>query len=322
MTDGSFQNNSSGTGGGIYASSGAKVDLNRVVFSENKATSQGGAIGVYNSSTVVNAEATHFLRNESDVLGGAVAILSGKFTLKRSNKGCFDSDKCNLFDGNTALRFGGAIHGANLSDIDISSTYFENNRANAGTAYNAEGSSSSHKIEGSVFIQNGNHAAGGYDDRDVIRAYDHAVITISYSTFADNNALFSTLSLGWDSHMYVRSSIIYDSSSGDVFDTSDDSSHTVDCLLVHESSSFDANNAKVTVADPMFIDAANQNYHIDAALSPAVDYCSDSVAMAEHEDIDFQVRGFDNELIVNKFGAYDIGADESLGNEIFGDGFE
>ena len=322
MSTGGFQNNTAGWGGGLIALSGATVDLNQVSFNSNMAEIGGGAISATGNSTLINAEATHFLRNESSQFGGAIAIEAGAgFTIKRTSKGCFDSSKCNLFDGNKALTDGGAV--ANIGgDIDISSTHFENNRANRGTAYFSSAETSSNKIEGSIFTQNGNHAAGGYNDENVVRATAGADFTITYSTFADNRALFATLGLSNAASIFVYSSIISDSSSGDVFNINGGSTHDADCLLVHESGSFDTNNARVTVGDPKFIDAANQNYHINAALSPAVDYCSDSQALAQHKDIDFQVRGFDNLSKTNKFGPYDIGADESLGNQVFGDGFE
>jgi hypothetical protein len=124
----------------------------------------------------------------------------------------------------------------------------------------------------------------------------------------------------------VYSSIIYDPSSGDVFDIATGSTHDVNCLIVHEGQSFNANNAEITIADPMFVDAANGDYHIDAALSPAVDYCTDNLAMAVYQDIDFEDRGFDDESITNNpetNGAYDIGADETYGNDlVFKNGFE
>ena len=293
-----------------------------MTFSGNKTGSEGGALLAHGNSTVINAEATHFLRNQSEGIGGAIAVDGGaSFTLRRTNKGCFNYDKCNFFDGNTASEEGGAIHNSE-SHVDISSTHFSSNRANIGSAYYTEGTVNSNKIEGSIFSQNGNHAAGGFNDRNVIRATNGSDITVTYSTFADNNVLFATFGLENASTMYLYSSIVYDSSSGDVFDINGGSTHDVDCLLVHESGSFNTTNAKVTVANPEFIDAANQNFHIKTAISPAVDYCSDSEAMAVHKDIDFQTRGFNNELITDLFGPYDIGADESFGNRIFMDGFE
>jgi len=326
MSGGGFQSNESHTGGGIYAVE-AMVDLYRVTFVGNMVVQDGGAIFA-NGSGVVTAEATHFLRNTA-IRGGAVSIWTrAEFNLVRTNRGCFDPNKCNLFDGNTASEKGGAVF-SNGGVFDISSTYFENNRANSGTAVMSNGSGQISKIEGSIFTQNGNNAAGGYDDRGVIQIDFNANISITYSTFADNNVLFSTFYLENNSsgtnqktNISVLSSIIHDSDSGNVFDISGFSTHVVDCLLVHESGSFNANNARVTVADPLFIDAANQNYHIDAVLSPAVDYCTDAIAMAEHKDIDFQSRGFDIESRTNKFGPYDLGADESLGDDVFVDGFE
>ncbi len=87
-------------------------------------------------------------------------------------------------------------------------TYFENNRADSGTAL-ALLLNSTTKIEGSVFNHNGNHAANGFDDSSVIYATSNANATISYSTFADNNALFSIFEQTFPSNLNIYSSIIH-----------------------------------------------------------------------------------------------------------------
>ena len=103
------------------------------------------------------------------------------------------------------------------------------------------------------------------------------------------------------------------------------SSYGVHCLLVHETDSF-IGNSSVEVANPMFVDAANGDYHIDASLSPAVDYCNELNVMAQFKDIDSDVRGYDDPTVVNNpvtNGAFDIGADETYDNDIiFADGFD
>ena len=124
--------------------------------------------------------------------------------------------------------------------------------------------------------------------------------------------------------MNVYSSIIYDTNSSDIFINSQSSINDVNCLIVHEDQSFDANNAFVTVADPMFVDPANGDYHIDVATSPAVDYCDDTLANAQGPDIDNQARGFDDPSVPNNpltNGTFDVGADEAS-DLIFSNGFE
>jgi predicted outer membrane repeat protein len=321
MFDGGFQNNNSAFSGGAIAAYKVEVDLNRVTFTENISGGQGGAIVAEESQ--ITANASRFIRNESTDIGGAIAINpNSTLKLESSMENCINSIKCSLFDGNKSTN-GGAIN--SFGNIDISSTYFENNRANVGTALSLSFNTIT-KIEGSVFNHNGNHAANGFDDRNVIYASGDQNTTISYTTFADNKVLFSTFKQEFPSFLNVYSSIIYDPSSGDVFDSDAGSNQNINCLIVHEDQSFDANNAFVTVADPMFVDATNGDYHINAAISPAVDYCTNTQAMAVYQDIDFQNRGFDDPDVTNlgnnPLAIYDIGADESYGNDIFKNGFE
>lgn len=320
MTDGVFQNNNATFGGAIFIIN-SNMALKNVLFNSNAASSEGGAILAFNA--IIDAEATRFTNNQAENYGGAISIEPGAvFNLKEPSQGCGNSDKCNLFDGNKAQN-GGAIS-LRSSSADISSTYFENNRADNGTAIYLY-SSSSVQAEGNLYNNNGNHAANGFEDRNVIYATDNSEMAISYSTFADNNALFSTFKQENDADLMVLSSIIYDSDSGDVF-ASTGSSTTLNthCLIVHESGSFDTTNAVITVADPIFVDAANGDYHLTAGVSPAIDYCTDTLAMAQNKDLDFQNRGIDDPNISNNLGngTYDIGADESYGNAIFMNGFE
>jgi predicted outer membrane repeat protein len=319
MSGGSFHHNNSISGGGIFAYANDNVYFNRVIFSENNAINEGGAIRA--AFSTINLEANHFLRNESDERGGAISLSDGsELTLKRNVSNCINSLKCNLFEGNLS-KLGGAIY-MWRSQIDISTTYFENNRANIGTTIYSENGSNS-KIEGSFFTHNGNNAIGGFNDQNVISSYDTSEMIITYSTFSDNNALFDTFNLEETANIFLYSSIIYDPSSNDVFGIKDQATYNVNCLIVHEADSFDASDTETIVAEPMFIDAANGNYHLNAVFSPAVDYCTDSLAMAQYQDIDGENRGYDDSTVNNGIGPFDIGADETYDNDIvFKNGFE
>ena len=324
MSGGGFQNNSSELSGGAIYAEDSIVTLINVTFNSNIAGMNGGAI-MASGGTQINAEATRFINNQSANYGGAISLFDfTSLTLNGTAESCLQTNKCNLFDNNTAKN-GGALSLLSNFLANISSTYFENNRADFGTAIYSIGTSSA-KIEGSVFNHNGNHAADGFGDRSVIFAASTTFITLTYSTFADNKVLFSTFKQEGDSELNVYSSIIYDPDSGNVFESTGSSTTlNAHCLIVHETSSFNTTNAMVTAADPIFVDAANGDYHINAALSPAVDYCTDNLAMAQNQDIDFEDRGFDDSAVINNFtnAIYDIGADETQGNDIiFDNGFE
>lgn len=324
MSGGEFIGNHADAGGGIFAYGSDQVDLKRVKFIDNVADTGGGAIRAAFSE--VNVEDSHFIRNESGMSGGAINFGDGSvFTLKSTGNDCFGSTRCNLFEGNTS-ELGGAIYLAR-GHIDISSVHLKNNRADFGTAIYSIGESSS-TVEGSVFTQNGNSSAGGYNDINVIKTFSDSTTTIIYSTFADNKALFATFGLEGTANMSVYSSIIYDPSSSDVFDFissgQDQPTHDANCLIVHETDSFDSDNAEITITDPMFVDASNGDYHI-SATSPAIDYCTDIIAVSQYADIDGEDRGFDDPITPNNVtnGFYDIGADETYKNDvIFNTGFD
>jgi hypothetical protein len=262
--------------------------------------------------------------------GGAISVHGGAaLIVDRVAKNCWNShidDKCNLFDANLSaptIGFGGAIHNDN-SQIEVKRSYFENNRANLGTAIYSIGSSAVSVIVSSVFNDNGNNGIGVYSDTYVLRANDGAQYLINYSTFADNNAEESVfgISSSQNSFMSLNQSIVHDSSSGNVLNASFGTAN-FDCVLVHEINSIAG--TQLFVDDPQFIDRNNGNLHIDAAISPAVDLCIDSGNGPL--DIDTDARGWDDPAVVNQGNnpnaRYDAGADETYANDIiFESGFE
>src|SRR5690606_2448539 len=94
-----------------------------------------------------------------------------------------------------------------------------------------------------------------------------------------------------------------------------------DCLIVNKLG--DINDPRSIEADPEFVDRGNNDYHINAALSPAVDYCDDLLAEHTTQDTDQEDRGWDDYLATNNFGPFDVCADETYANDvIFEDDFE
>ncbi|MFK8012800.1 MAG: hypothetical protein AB8B80_12220 [Marinicellaceae bacterium] len=70
------------------------------------------------------------------------------------------------------------------------------------------------------------------------------------------------------------------------------------------------------VADPQFIDRENNDYHIKASTSPAVDFCDNSMAPALYKDMDNEQRGWDDPSVSDIVGPFDIGYDETYENDI------
>lgn len=319
ILDGVFQNNTAKFGGAVYVVL-SDVSLNKTTFEANRVDGSGGAIAGVNST--INSDAVHFIDNQSTSFGGAVSLSSSTFRIKNSSNNCRNNFKCNLFSNNKAGFAGGAI-GSELGFIDISASHFENNRADFGTAVYLLLTNSAN-VEGSVFVNNGNEGDFNYLDENVFFLGDTTSATISYSTFADNKTTLSTFNQEDNAELSVYSSIIYDPTGGVVFEPSVNFDRDTHCLIVHEIESFDASNNFITVADPVFVNPANGDFHIDAATSPAVDYCTDAMAMAQYPDIDNQTRGYDDPNAINNpdtNGTFDIGADEAH-DLIFANGFE
>jgi len=317
--DSTFQNNSADYGGGIYLESSQMI-LRRATFNSNTATQSSGAL--LGSNSTIDAEAVQFNDNQSGILAGAIGLSNSTLNLTKTAENCTDNIKCNHFSNNQA-GFGAGALGAEFGFIDITGTYFENNRADHGTVLYLTHTNYT-KIEGSIFVGNGDGGDADFLDQNVFFLRNDAVARISYSTFADNNIVATTFSQSENAQLKLYSSIVYDPNSGNIFNSGEYFKH-INCLIAHEDQSFNTNpNDFVTVADPMFVDPDNGNYHIDVDTSPAVDYCTDTIAFAEHTDIDNQLRGLDNPNVINNpdtNGIFDIGADEAY-DLIFANGFE
>jgi len=285
-------------GGGIYMGSSSDVYLyaNGLHMSENSARGHGG--GVYMES---NAEVV----------------------IERQKGACWKPDRCNLIINNTSgteVGLGGAFYVDDGAELSIESTYFEENRADFGTAINATGENAVVTIQGSVFDDNGNDGNDDFSDFSVIRASLGASIEVSHSTFVDNNFQNQLFDIGVaeDSSLSLLNSIAYEPDSGNLFSPAK-GTVVVDCLLAHEDSSYDGDN--VLVADPEFVDRLAGDYHLKPQSS-AIDLCSE-VPLLSPIDIDDELRGWDDNQSANGFGFYDAGADESyLSDVIYENNFE
>lgn len=326
-------------GGGIYATLGAYVslyghancsggicigddDINPVNLTGNSATN-GGALYLSGSSAYAEIFAGLINNNHSTSNGGAISVMDGAILdVRRVTDECWDKVRCNFFSGNTANGNGGAIYNES-PNVNISNTYFEDNRANIGTAIYSTGSNTLIRIDTSVFNHNGNNGTD-YADKYVIRAHLGANIDIIQSTIADNNATTAVLGVSDTSNteLKIYSSIVHDNSTGPFTDSTNLGSLIADCVIAHNLTSVGVAGAGIFIGDPQFIDRNNRDYHINPFTSPAIDRCSPPSTLFLNKDIDFTARGLDNPSIVNQFGPYDIGADETIMDIIFMDGFE
>lgn len=226
---GIFSNIAESEGGGIYATFGAYVslyghvncsagncvgddDINPVNLTGNS-TSNGGALYLKGPSAYAEIFTGLINNNSSTLNGGAIAVMNGTILdVSRVTNKCWDKVRCNFFSGNTAHGNGGAIYNES-PNVNIKNVYFEDNRANIGTAIYTKGLNTLAKIDSSVFNHNGNNGVG-YSDKHVIRAFSESTIEIVHSTIADNYATNAVLgiskSINSSSELKIYSSIVHD----------------------------------------------------------------------------------------------------------------
>lgn len=339
-------NQATGNGGGVALKSGSQLSLNGSIFcffgcigtldqpvnvnnntadSDSDNDGNGGGVWATGANTVVNASAIKATGNKA-YKGGAFsiedgAILNSSYPLKE----CWQLGKCNQISDNEAVLWGGAVHVATNASANIGVSHIENNRAGYGTAGYVNGGTLD--VEGSIITGNGDNGADGFLDNYVFRANGpgdaNTVLVLDFNTIADNNANIAVVgNIGGT--VRIRSSIVHDASSGDVYGFSNPVSDTFDCLIVHENASITASgpSTHVNVDDPEFVDRLGGDFHIDPIASPAVDYCDTLVVASDFKDIDLQDRGWDDPSVNNIVGPYDIGADEAYADLIFKDDFE
>ncbi len=324
-------------GGGIYADLAAQVTLyghefcdsngcvgnnaspvnvnnNTSGFFPGSVTNDDRGAGIYaiDQGTIVNVYAGLF-KDNSARFGGALYVgNSASLNVSRLSGDCWDATRCNYFFNNIGLSgSGGAIYSLQ-GQLNISSSYFEENTAPLGSAMSV--GSSFLRIEGSVFNNNNQAVLSGVS---VIAASISSTVEIIHSTFADNfieNT--ATFSVSPNSELRLYSSIVNDPL-GAVLNSF--GSTTLNCVMVHDASLLLGTN--IIEASPGFVDRNNRDYHL-LANAQAKDVCDNSVVQSQFKDIDFEQRGLDDPLLPNIVGTFDVGADEAFVELIFTNGFE
>lgn len=344
-TQGLFNNTASAEGGGAAVKSGSTLNLigylscsfvfptgyvcrgdkeKPVSIVKNTAGENGGGIYASGTNTVVNANTLLLTYNNAAENGGGFAIEDGAtLNTQYSYSRCWNPDSCNLFQNNKANGFGGAIFSKN-GIVDIQHTYMQKNRANSGVVLYARGTDASAKISGSIMTDNGDFGNDGFNDNNLIvingltGGFD-TNLTVAFSTIADNK-LDQRVIANVGADVNILSTIIHETNSVDVYYSVNPESTNFNCVIAHEDASIPS-GTQVNVDDPEFIDRANGNYHINPATSPALDYCND-LSLPDNKDIDLENRGWDDPMVGNNAGPFDIGADETYGNDIiFKDNF-
>jgi predicted outer membrane repeat protein len=289
-----------GSGGGISVTgAGSEVAMYNGFVWGNQASNGGG----------VHVDDTAFFQTNStyDIL------FEGEVD-------CWSPGSCNQITENRAQNTGGGIRIENNGSAEVYRTIFTENRANFGTGAYVIGASSVLETESVLFAGNGNNAADGYSDSNVIRLITGGTAVLDFVTMADNNIPDANEIINnSNGTLRLRSSIVHEPNPVAIYSSSSPVVSQFDCLIVHESASLTSPSI-TTVTDPQFVDRLNGDYHLNEATSPAIDYCDEEYTSPFYKDIDNDVRPWDWSNINNTAGPHDLGFDETT-DLIFEDGF-
>lgn len=339
MQEGVFGNVAENNGAGIYAKSGADIFLTgdlthpaSVSFNGTNANTifaSGAGIYAKGNGTTVTAVNARIDLNFSQRFGAGVVIDDfASFSMDRLDGECWDNNKCSTLSDNFTLQGdSGSAAGDfnNAATAHISQTYIANNQAN-NTSVFMIGNAAFVRMEGNVLTNNTSNSQPF--SANLISLYGSAAnganLDFFYNTVSGNNADNAFKLFGAESQQTIdiKSSII--SVQGNVIDITGPIQHAAafDCLIVNESMSLIGNVGSVSTANPLFVNAINNDYHL-SPNSPAIDYCDESFVQSLHNDLNGNARGIDAPDIQNLFGVFDLGAYEYQANDIvFSNGFE
>ncbi len=297
-----------GYGGGIYVSNGTTVNANNLLMQKNRAR-YGGAVAIYHTAQ------------------------AGAFNAASSfAQPCWSPGRCNQFIGNEAF-FGGAFYLDNGGEMSIGTSLIQGNRATTGTVgyiKDDEDKGTKLDIEGSIIVENGDSGNGDFNDYYAFKVDDtdpkepddpDAQLILSFVTLADNKTDLGLVSNSGGVAVITSSIVMKENNQDPIYNGTQDDVSLFNCLLTSDPESL-VNGVEVMTGDPKFVDAANDDYRIQAD-SDAVDFC-DAFTFNNFPDIDGEARGWDEPNIQDHIGVYDVGADEYRIDDdlIFADDFD
>ena len=298
---------------GDWGNNTAPVNITNNKANEGLGTASGGGIYATGSTTQVQAYGTIINNNEVtggiSSSGGGVSLDQAKFSIQRmDDKNCWNTQKCNQMIGNKV--FGSNATSAGIqaitgADVTIKNTWISGHHSTSSAFMYAQDSTT--VIEGNVFTGNGGTSVEG--NNSLLYVYGATSnASIAYNTFVGNQLNTALLRINVDPTVLFFANIVKESNTVNILETvtGGSANSQFKCLVVHEDQSF--SGTTVSLADPKFVDEANEDFHI-LGTSPAVDLCGTDYTTPAR-DLDETDRGWDDLLTSNTLGAFDAGADE------------
>ena len=324
-TSGVVRNTARDHGGGIIAGGSAKIYFqgNRFQFgllgnSHSPATLAenvaefGGGISAFGGSEIELYDALVWKNQASEHGGGFYLSEDVSLVMTTSDRStCWNQRQCSILALNRAY-LGGALYQDRGSSAVVNSSHIYSNQADWGLViFSREDGTpgTTSRFHNNMIYRHGNNTFD-FLDKYLFRGYEPVSIELIHNTITDNdiNDLNSIMGAALGATFTVKNSIIHNNDETVYIGPED--GIEAECLLVNERDSFSGNS--IAEADPVFVDPANNDYHLDN-LSNAVDLCA-SINGFTH-DIDGEPRGF-NDPIQNQNGDTDAGADESYASDI------
>ncbi|MBY6205918.1 Calx-beta domain-containing protein [Halomonas denitrificans] len=337
--DGIYEN-SAGTGGGIAASNGGRVNVvggeqgffgfgdadRRTTVDGNTATENGGGLFVTGAGTLVRMTDAVLRVNRADDDGdgdgsgggawvGSMARLEIDRTL--DDEACHSVVRCSDVAGNSAVQGGGIFVRGNGTEVDVRQTWFTlNSASDSGAALYSTlaggelpPDSVDVYLEGNVFT--GHPMAGNAEVVTLNFGNDARLV---YNTFAGNadSEFDSAVFLNTSNNVDFFGNLVAESP-GRVFSgiwgsPSFPNIGSAACVVAHEIASLPPGSTDSVAADAMLDGGLRPT-----GVSPAVDFCDAATYPILEPDLENLPRGVDTAGVTNGLGPFDLGALEFRG---------
>lgn len=328
--EGSLRDNiSHGQGGGLYATSGAQVNLRGahlslggalstqpLVVRENAAlgggeAGRGGGIYATGSGTRVRLDRGYLVANSGSIRAGAFHAGGGaEIIIERSSETCHNPRVCSLISSNSGGF--GAVGTSDESSIIIRRTLITNNITTGPESYFTDlfalGFNGEISISDSLIY--GNTSDAGFTSMGFVST---PTLNIYRSTIAANDLDVLMWLTTNNMSLSILDSILYQP---DAAISASERPAIVDCVL-WSSEELQPGNARALIADPMFLDPDEGLFYLQTG-SPAIDFCED---FGQPPDLEFNPRGILHGNQPERFGPVDLGAYE-IAVRMFSDRFE